>query len=210
MDMSKAYQKAVRETLPDATIAFDHFHVAKLAGEALQEVRRVAVREASSEDEARRIKGLRWLTSYRFDKLPERYHSQLEMLDPALPLGAAYLLKEQLVDVLHRPRGFKGRLREWTKIAGASAIQPFERLARTIEEHLDGIFAFKDHRVSNARAEGINNKIRLISHRAFGFHSAQPLIAMIYLCCGGVKVEANAQLLQESQNYRRLIVAGFI
>ncbi len=32
----------------------------------------------------------------------------------------------------------------------------------------------------------MNNKIRLLSHRAYGFHSAPPLIATIYLCCGGI------------------------
>ncbi|MGH7461477.1 MAG: transposase, partial [Longimicrobiales bacterium] len=37
-----------------------------------------------------------------------------------------------------------------------------------------------------ARLEGMNNKIRLLSHRAFGFHSAQPLMAMVYLCCSGI------------------------
>jgi len=31
--------------------------------------------------------------------------------------------------------------------------------------------------LSDARLEGLNSKIRLISHRAFGFHSADPLIA---------------------------------
>jgi hypothetical protein len=34
--------------------------------------------------------------------------------------------------------------------------------------------------------EGLNNKIRLITRRAFGFHSAKALTAMIHLCCGGI------------------------
>ena len=41
-------------------------------------------------------------------------------------------------------------------------------------------------RISNVTLEGMNNKIRLLSHRAYGFHSAPPLIATIYLCCGGI------------------------
>lgn len=197
MDMSKAYQKAVREGLPNATIAFDHFHVAQLANEALNEVRRAAVREAARYDpeEAKAIKGLRWLTSYRLDNLPDKYKSDLELLDPDQPLGAAYLLKEQLLLVLRRPRDFKSRLRSWITQASGSAIGPFVRLANTIRDHLDGIFAFLDNRVSNARAEGINNKIRLLSHRAFGFHSAAPLIATIFLCCGGITLPEVSQLL---------------
>ena len=197
MDMSGAYQKAVRESLPNATIAFDHFHIAQLATEALNEVRRGAVREAAGDDpeEAKAIKGLRWMTSYRFDNLPDKHASDLELLDPEQPLGAAYLLKEQLLLVLRKPRGFKRRLRSWIAQASESAITPFVRLANTIRDHLDGVFAFLDNHVSNARAEGINNKIRLLSHRAFGFHSAAPLIATIYLCCGGIALPEVSQLL---------------
>jgi Transposase len=42
---------------------------------------------------------------------------------------------------------------------------------------------------SNARLEGLNSRVRLISHRSFGFHSAAPLIALIYLCCGGIVID---------------------
>ena len=41
---------------------------------------------------------------------------------------------------------------------------------------------------SNGRLEALNSKVRLISHRAYGFHSANALIAMIYLCCAGVQI----------------------
>jgi len=43
-------------------------------------------------------------------------------------------------------------------------------------------------RVAHSRLEGLNSKIRLISHRSFSFHSAAPLIALVYLCCGGLVV----------------------
>jgi transposase len=42
---------------------------------------------------------------------------------------------------------------------------------------------------SNRRLEGLNSKIRLISHRAFGFHSPNPLIALVYLCCSGLIIK---------------------
>jgi len=36
--------------------------------------------------------------------------------------------------------------------------------------------------------EGINNKIGVIKHRAYGFHSATALIAMVFLCCSGIQI----------------------
>ncbi len=49
-----------------------------------------------------------------------------------------------------------------------------------MRKHFKGILRFIDCRLTNARLEGMNNKIRLLSHRAYGFHSADSLIATIY------------------------------
>ena len=42
--------------------------------------------------------------------------------------------------------------------------------------------------LSNGRLEALNSKVKLLSHRAYGFHSAEALIAMIYLCCAGITI----------------------
>ncbi|MCA1678423.1 MAG: transposase [Actinobacteria bacterium] len=57
-----------------------------------------------------------------------------------------------------------------------------------VRRHREGILAAVRLGLSNARLEGLNSKVRLISHRSFGFHSAAPLIALVYLCCGGLVV----------------------
>src|SRR5262245_1236465 len=46
MDMSGAYQAAVREHLPKAAIVFDRFHVVKLFNDKVSELRRALYREA--------------------------------------------------------------------------------------------------------------------------------------------------------------------
>lgn len=189
MDMSAAYRKAVLETLPNATIVFDHFHIAKLANEALNEVRRALMREAESKAEKDEIKGTRWATLHRMDNAREKHHDVLAKLRPQQPLGRGYLLKESLLDILSRafPEP-ESALRGWSAWASRSRLQPFVRLGRTIRRYWDGIVALFKERITNGIAEGINNKIRLLSHRAYGFHSAPPLIATIHLCCGGIKL----------------------
>ena len=59
---------------------------------------------------------------------------------------------------------------------------------RALRKHRDGILAAIALGVSNGRMEGINNKIGVIKHRTYGFHSATALIAMVFLCCSGIKV----------------------
>jgi transposase len=191
MDMSAAYKKAVEESLPYAEIAYDHFHIARLANEALNEVRRELSRSVKDTDPAaaKEIKNMRWPTLYRMDHTPEKHIDAIELLEPQEPLGRAFLLKESLLDVLGGQVPAAQRiqaLQRWVDWAARCRLQPFVRLGRTIRSHSNGIRAFLEHRVSNGLAEGINNKIRLLSHRAFGFHSAAPLIATIYLCCGGI------------------------
>jgi transposase len=63
------------------------------------------------------------------------------------------------------------------------------RAARTLRRHRDGILAAIELGLSNGRLEGLNSRVRLISHRSFGFHSSAPLIALIYLCCGGIVID---------------------
>ena len=106
-------------------------------------------------------------------------------------LYRGFLLKEELrlIYQLEDPAEAPELLRAWLAWASRSRLKPFVRLARTIREHREGILAAIRLGLSNARLEGLNSKVRLISHRSFGFHSAAPLIALIYLCCGGIEIE---------------------
>jgi transposase len=76
----------------------------------------------------------------------------------------------------------------WLAWATRSRLRPFVRLARTLRAHRDGILAAIRLGLSNGRLEGLNSKIRLISHRSYGLHSADALIALVYLCCTGIVI----------------------
>ncbi len=60
-----------------------------------------------------------------------------------------------------------------------SSRAPFRR-------YRDGILAAIRLGLSNSRIKALNSKVRLLSHRSFGFHSPEPLIALIYLSCTGL------------------------
>ncbi len=64
----------------------------------------------------------------------------------------------------------------------------FVKLGRTIRTHRVGILAALDLGINNARAEGLNRKVRAITSRAYGFHTAKAVAAMILLCCGPVEI----------------------
>lgn len=101
-------------------------------------------------------------------------------------------LKEQLRLIYHLddPALAPEHLATWLAWASRSKLRPFVKLARKLRRHREGILAAIRLGLSNGRLEGLNSRVRLISHRSFGFHGAEPLMALVYLCCGGVTVAA--------------------
>ena len=194
IDMSAGYENAVNAALPAAEVCFDPFHVVALAGRAVDEVRRAEWRShgKSGSSGGRWVKGVRWSLL----KAPERQSAtQLAALAEVQrvnrPLYRAFLLKEELRTLyrLDDPSLAGEHLRAWLAWASRSKLKPFVKLARTIRRYREGILAAIRLGLSNARLEGLNSKVRLISHRSYGFHSADPLIALIYLCAGGIHID---------------------
>jgi len=188
IDMSGAYIKAVTEASPEATIIFDRFHVQRLASQAVDEVRREEVRNAGAADK-KALKNTRWPLLKSPWNLTELETKKLEELERSNePIYRAYLLKEALVAVLDCRSIViaRAKLSEWLTWADSSRLGPFVKLAETIRSHRDGILEYVREHLNNGRVEGLNGKARTITRRAYGFHSAASLIAMLFLCCGGI------------------------
>lgn len=189
IDMSAAYIKAVTEASPNAQVIFDRFHVQRLAHDALDQVRRAEMRDADTVDEKRGMKGTRWALHKNPWNLSRLEHEKLTLLQQTnRRIYRGYLLKEALAACLdgRQIHVATAKLREWLAWASRSKLAPFVKLARTVKKHLDGILGYVRSRLSNGRTEGLNGKIRTITRRSFGFHSADALIAMIQLCCAGI------------------------
>lgn len=193
IDLSAAYTKAVREKLPNAEIVYDRFHVQRLVSDALDEVRRELVRElATDPDQARAIKRTRFvllMNPWNLSRSQRRKLSEIQQTNQRL--YRAYLLKETLAQALdyRQPRRAERALRDWLDWASRSRLAPFVKAARTIRKHLPGILAYIRTRLTNGLVEGLNNRIRMIARRAYGFHSHQALSAMIFLNCGGIQLD---------------------
>ena len=190
MDMSASFIAAVQARIPQATICFDPFHVVKLANEAVQTVRRTEARERKGTTHADVLKGSRWALLRAPEDLSD--DEQLRLCDVALlnhRVYRAYLLKEELRALYWcAPSTAAVHLEAWLRWASRSRLAPFVRLARTLRAHIHGVLAAIQLGLSNGRLEGLNTRISMLRHRAYGFHSAAALIAMIYLCCSHIPI----------------------
>lgn len=80
-------------------------------------------------------------------------------------------------------------LDEWIYAACTSELEPFIRIALTLDTHRQYIANAIALRLSNARLEGMNSTVRLVSHRARGFRRLDSLLGLLTLICGRVPVE---------------------
>lgn len=190
-DMGSWIASAVTAHCPNAELCLDPFHIVQVATDALDEVRREvwnAARRAGDEVTARELKGARWALWKNPERLTPRQGLRLCSIQATNgPLYKAYLLKEQLRQVFHLPTpAALSLLDQWITWAQRCRLPAFVKAAATVRQHRDGIAATLSHRLSNARVEAMNTRIRLITRRAFGFHSAQALIALALLSFGGL------------------------
>ena len=192
IDMSAGYEKAIRGSVPDAQVCFDPFHVVKLGSKAADQVRRDEYNRhgRSGSGEGKWIKGTRY--SLLKDTAKQTTRQLLKLAEVVLtnkPMYRAFLLYGELRYIYKVPKDqAKERLEAWLAWASRSRLKPFVKLARTIRQHKPGVLAAIELGINNGRLEALNSKVRLISHRAYGFHSANALIAMIYLCCPGIHI----------------------
>ena len=185
VDMWAAYANLVEEYARNAQILFDRFHIVKHLNEAVDEVRRSEMRRLVGKEKAE-FKSTRWLllkNPWNLSTDQQERLSRLVRLN--LPIVRAWYLKEafQLFwDYRQRARA-RAHMEKWMNSAMRSRLEPLKRFVRMLRSHLAGILAWTNIRLSNGALEGMNNKIKSISHRSFGFRSAENFIAAIYHCC---------------------------
>ena len=193
--MSAGYEKAIRapEGVPHAQVVFDPFHVVQLGCKAADQVRRDEYNRhgRSASGEGKWIKGTRY--SLLKDTGKQTARQLLKLAEVVLTNKAmyrAFLLYGELRYIYKVPKDEARRAPG--RVAGVGITLPAETVhqARPHDPQTQGRACSRrsSSGLSNGRLEALNSKVRLISHRAYGFHSADALIAMIYLCCAGIQI----------------------
>ncbi len=171
MDMSVSYISAMEQFLPGIDIVFDHFHVNALMNKTLDEIRKEQQKNLNQREE-KVLKGNRFLLLKNYENLEPAFRSRLEaILEVNEPLFKAYALKEQLrlfwrQDSLRKAWVF---LDQWISDTRDTGIKKLKKIADTLDDHRVGLLNYFKHRITNAAAEGINNKIKTMKRQAYGF-----------------------------------------
>lgn len=174
MDMSAAYQAAVRKEMPEAEVVHDRFHVSKLLGEAVDKVRRGEhVRLMAKGD--KRLLGTRYIWLYNpsnlnlegLKALNERF--EVEHLQTA----RAYYHRIRFGDFWRQPDTVAGSqfFARWFHEAQQSCLEPVIKVSKTLQAHLTGLLSYFRHKITNSMCECFNSIIQAIKASAKGFRS---------------------------------------
>ena len=157
IDMSPAFIKGLGDHFPNARLTFDRFHVMKLIGEAVDEVRRQEVKEYPELKKTRYV----WLKNP--SNLTAHQAEMLEALRNAnLKTAEAYRMRVTLQDFYEQanPNAAKLFLQEWIAMVLASGIEPMAKVAKTLQAHTEGVLRWFRSGLSNGFLEGLNSLVK--------------------------------------------------
>jgi transposase len=188
MDMWKAFRTSTLKAghAPDARIIYDKFHVLRHLGEAIDTVRKREYGRLTGPGR-RFIKGQKYTLLSRWENLSEKGREALQLLfDANQRLYRAYLLKEQFGELWSCRTAAAARqfFDRWKDSLRWQRLGPFESFTTMIEKHWDGIISYceADTKIALGFVEGLNNKIRTLQKRAYGFRDEDYLRLKILTC----------------------------
>jgi transposase len=188
MDMWKPFRTSTLkpEHAPQAAILFDKFHILRHLGEALDKVRKAEYARLTGKDR-RFIKGQKYtLLSHRENLTTQGRRSLKLLLNANQRLSTAYILKEEFEQLWSYNReGWARRFFEnWRDSLKWQRLKPYEKFAKMIDRHWDGIAAYckPENKVALGFVEGLNNKIRVIQRRSYGLRNEEYLRLKVLTC----------------------------
>ncbi|OWP56280.1 MAG: hypothetical protein B2I17_06770 [Thermoplasmatales archaeon B_DKE] len=192
MDMWDPFMSSTMEYVPDAQskIVFDRFHVMKHVNEAVDSTRKQENKELQKSGMAD-LKGTRYIWLYAMENLPDKYREKYNELKRSnLQTGKAYSMKENIRDLWNAPSIESARKYwdSWYNWIIHSSVDAMKDVARMMKVHIRNILNYFNHKITNARAEGINSKIALIQKMAFGYRNKGNLRTAIYFRCGNLQL----------------------
>jgi transposase len=186
-DMWKPYLQVIAAQAGHVVHVLDRFHITGHLNQAVDHVRRSESTrlKASSKAAAQRLKKMRWPLLRRGSRVRGHARQKLDaLLSSKLATARAWELKETFRHFWHykSPIWAGAFLDYWCYRAMRSRLEPMKKVARMLRTHEPLIlnwFRAKGE-ISNGAVEGLNNKIRVVTRRSYGFRTYEAMEIALY------------------------------
>jgi transposase len=190
-DMWKPYLSVLATEAGQALHVLDRFHITMHLNQAVDQVRRAesARLRAASQAAAQQLKHTRWTLLRRGSRVRGRARQKLQaLLASKLQTARAWELKETFAHFWkYRSVTWAGAFLDyWTWRAMRSRLEPMKKVARMLRSHEELIlnwFRAKGE-ISTGAVEGLNNKIRVVTRRSYGFRTYKAMEIALYHTLG--------------------------
>jgi len=190
-DMWQAYLKVVAAEVSQVLHVLDRFHISMHLNQAVDQVRRAESTRLRNQGKAtaQRLKNMRWSLLRRGSRVRGRAREKLHaLLASKLATSRAWELKETFSHfwTYKSPLWAQAFLAYWTERALRSRLEPMKQVARMLRSHEELLlnwFRAKGE-VSSGAVEGLNNKIRVVTRRSYGFRTYEAMEIALYHTLG--------------------------
>ncbi|MCP3679545.1 MAG: ISL3 family transposase [Gammaproteobacteria bacterium] len=199
IDMGASYFSALKDVIGDDThfkriVTIDRFHVSQLVGDKVDKERKKVIKRLKKEFEndeyqLEQLKYTMWPFRHHPKDLSDEEKNRLESLFDLEPiLKQCYQLREDLYKIFElksiSKEEAKEKIDQWCKDAQkykTKGFNPFTSFIETYRKYEDNILNYFTHRISSGTVEGLNNKIKVIKRRGFGFRNVVNFAKRLFL-----------------------------
>jgi len=184
-DMWQAYLKVIAKKVPQAIHVLDRFHVMQKMSKAIDKVRAAEVKQLKADGYEPLLKGCRWLLLMRPENQSEKQAMKLsELLQYNLKSVRSHLMKEdfQIFWTYTYPAWAGKFLDAWCTRAMRSKIEPMKQMAKTLRNKRELLLNWfrAEGALSSGVVEGLNNKLKLITRKSYGFRTQEAYETALY------------------------------
>ncbi len=182
IDMNKTYKSVVYELMPNAVITVDRFHVMKQINDELDQFRRDKKKEQNVPEKVKILQGSKYAMLKNEQDLNEEQTKKLEEIKEEFEdLGKMHKIKEEFRNIFENKNSLKDatfKLFDWIE----NAKDFYKKSLGTLVRWFGEIVGYFENRTTNGIVEGINNKLKLIKRRGYGFRNIDRFERRCLIC----------------------------
>ena len=188
-DMWRPYLNVIAAKAGQALHVLDRFHITSHLNQAVDQVRRAESGRLRGRPLAKRLKKMRWHLLKRGSRVRGRARTKLNaLLASKLATARAWNLKDCFEHFWHyKSFIWAGAFLDyWCARAMRSRLEPMQKVARMLRAHEELVlnwFKAKGE-ISSGAVEGLNNKIRVVTRRSYGFRTFDAMEIALYHTLG--------------------------